>query len=435
MPKITDYSVFLSTISKLRKPSPIRALAPLMNLPGMISLAGGLPNENTFPFISVNVGVKNQEGVETINLSGQSLSTALQYHPSQGLPSFVSWFRKHQETTHHLLNDDKKQIWDTICTTGSQDALSKAFEMFLDAGSETDAIIVERPTYSGALATLQVLRPKMIEVDVDAHGIIPEIMEERIVQFKKENPNAVIKFLYCIPNGQNPSGCSLTLERKKKIYELSQTHNFIILEDDPYYYMALGKEEERVIVPSFLEMDQDGRVLRFDSLSKVLSSGLRIGFCTGPIQLINQMVLHIQASNLHSSGLSQAVAGALLEKWGEEGFLKHLAFIRQFYTQKRDDFIECVEKYLSSYVEYSVPVCGMFVWMKLKGIPDSLKFIEEKARKEMVLMLPGTYFFATPNTVTPYIRASFSTASKQDMEEACRRLAKLLEEETATFTK
>ncbi|KAG2383557.1 hypothetical protein C9374_004228 [Naegleria lovaniensis] len=441
--RILDYTPFLSLVSRLRKPSPIRALMPIMSLPGMISLAGGLPNASTFPFQSINVDLKTTTTPSTLSVDGQLLADSLQYHPSQGLPQLTKWLREHQRKTHSLSDDEKKEAWDVILTTGSQDGLTKAFEMFLnpycvqehsmkqssDILNEDirDAIIIERPTYSGSLSTLFTLSPHMIEVDVDQFGLIPEKLEESVEEFKKKHPKTMIKFLYTIPNGQNPSGCSLTLERKKKIYALSQKYNFLILEDDPYYYLALDNPSEPV--PSFLSMDTDGRVLRFDSLSKILSSGIRCGFVTGPIQLINQMVLHIQASNLHSCGLSQGIVYALLSQWGEEGFAQHVKHVQKFYTAKRNELIECIDRHLKDYVEYSIPVCGMFVWMKLKGIPDSLKFIEQKARQQNVLMLPGTYFYPSQGSVTPYVRASFSIASKEQMEEACKRLAILIKEE------
>ncbi|EFC45513.1 predicted protein [Naegleria gruberi] len=127
--RITDFTPFFSVISKLRKPSPIRALMPIMNLPGMISLAGGLPNSQTFPFQSIKVDLNNQTSLE---IGGKELSDGLQYHPSQGLPSLTQYMRKHQQVTHQLPSDENKQLWDVICTSGSQDGLTKAFEMFLN---------------------------------------------------------------------------------------------------------------------------------------------------------------------------------------------------------------------------------------------------------------------------------------------------------------
>ncbi len=204
----------------------------------------------------------------------------------------------------------------------------------------------------------------------------------------------------------------------------------MILEDDPYYYLNLvekqnGEKTDSDI--SLLSMDTDGRVLRFDSLSKVLSSGLRIGWCTGPSALIQQIHLHQQANSLHTSGLSQGVTAALLTKWGIQGLDEHVVQVQALYRKQRDMFIECVEKHLKDYVTYSVPTAGMFVWFKLNGIEDSKKFIEEKARDKKVLLVPGQAFEAN-NKPGPYVRASFSVETKENMELACMRLAELLKE-------
>ena len=204
----------------------------------------------------------------------------------------------------------------------------------------------------------------------------------------------------------------MTIDRKKEIIRIAKEHDFLILEDDPYYYLNLvekkDKDEKTDSDVSLLSMDDEGRVLRFDSLSKVLSSGIRIGWCTGPSPLIQQIHLHQQASSLHTSGLSQGIVAALLKTWDKSGgFDKHVDEVQSLYRKQRDDFIECIEKHLKEYVTYTAPTAGMFVWMKLKGIEDSKKFIEEKAREKKVLLVPGQAFQPN-NKPGPYVRASFS---------------------------
>jgi kynurenine/2-aminoadipate aminotransferase len=401
-----NYSKFLSKISKLRQPSAIRSLAPLVKLPGMISLAGGLPNGESFPFDSCTFNLK--DGTQ-ITLSKAQLGTALQYSPSEGIADLYEWLKEHQRVKHDMKNRDN---WNLIITTGSQDALTKAFEMFLNPTE--DAILVENPTYSGALAALTPLQPDILEVPIDAHGIIPSELERVISEYKG---NKKIKFLYTIPTGQNPSGATLTAERKKQIYKMAQEYDFLILEDDPYYYLNLVERTDQKSDSdiTFLSMDTDGRVLRFDSLSKVLSSGIRIGWCTGPSALIQQIHLHQQASSLHTSGLSQGVTAALLTKWGIDGLDKHVQSVQDMYRKQRDMFVECVEKHLKDYVSYSVPTAGMFLWMKLIDVEDSKRLIEEKAREKKVLLVPGQAFHPN-NKPGPYVRASFSLETKENMD-------------------
>lgn len=167
--------------------------------------------------------------------------------------------------------------------------------------------------------------------------------------------------------------------------------------------------------PSFLSIDTDGRVLRFDSLSKVLSSGLRIGFATGPKALIDRITLHMQCSVLHTSGLSQAVAYALVSQWGAEGWARHIQLVQNFYRQRRDVFLALLKKHLTGLAEWNVPTAGMFVWIKLAGVQDSKALIEEKAREKKVLLMPGQAFVPS-SKATSYVRASFSIATETDMD-------------------
>ncbi len=266
---------------------------------------------------------------------------------------------------------------------------------------------------------------QLVPIECDGNGIIPEHLEQVLQQRSSANLK-MPKCLYTIPTGQNPSGCTLTLDRKKKIYALAKKYDFIILEDDPYYYLQLDPQQQDN--SSFFSMDEDARVLRFDSFSKILSAGIRIGFCTGPEELVTRMNWHMQANELHTSCISQMVTYKVLEHWGMEGLQNHVKQVQAFYREKRDTFIGLVDKYLKDHITYDKPVAGMFLWMKLKGIEDSKQLIETKARDKKVLLVPGQAFSAL-NTPGPYVRASFSIESKENMELALQRLKELLEQE------
>merc|ERR1719471_1860082 len=139
------------------------------------------------------------------------------------------------------------------------------------------------------------------------------------------------KIMYINPTGANPTGTVLTPERRREIYQIACEYNILILEDDPYYYMQFGDGK----VPSLFSMDTEGRVLRFDSFSKILSSGIRLGFVTGPRPLIERVVLHMQVSVLHASSLSQVITHQLLDQWGHEGFFRHIRSVEAFYQHRR----------------------------------------------------------------------------------------------------
>ena len=193
--------------------------------------------------------------------------------------------------------------------------------------------------------------------------------------------------------------------------------------------------------PSFLSMDVDGRVLRFDSFSKLLSSGLRVGFVTGPPALIERIEFHAQASVLHSSGVSQALVAGLFDSWGVageaggegsassyDGFVRHCDGIADFYRERRDAFLQSADRHLSGLCEWRAPSAGMFVWIKLP-VSDADHFIKKKARDAKVLLVPGQSF-DPHDRPSPYARAAFSTASLADMDMAVERLGRLLREST-----
>lgn len=281
--KQPDYAKYISKRSAARKPSAIRALNQFLSLPGMISLGGGLPNPSTFPF--TNVSVTLQSG-ETLTLGEARTQKALQYSNTNGIPELVNWLETLMMDVHSPPMD--KSNFQICIGNGSQDVLTKAFEMLIDEG---DNMLIESPAYVGSLAFLKPLNPKFVEVDTDGDGLNPEALANILDNWPVDQKKP--KVLYTVPIAGNPTGTSTTLERKQKIYDIARKHDLIILEDDPYYFLQFGEP-----VPSYFSMDVDGRVLRFDSLSKIISSGVRIGWVTGPKPLVEKIVLHGQVSKL-----------------------------------------------------------------------------------------------------------------------------------------
>lgn len=255
---IEDYSRFINDISASRKPTAIRALMKLTSTPGMISLGGGLPNPTTFPIDSLQFTTK---AGKTLLVESADLNDGLQYSPTPGMPALVEWLRKLQEHVHKPLVDV-----DICIGGGSQDVLSKAFDMLLRPG---DHVLVESPAYVGILGHLKPYKLNYHIVPIDSQGLDPEAMHQVLSNWPDERTRP--RVLYTVPVAGNPTGITTTLTRKREIYKLAQEYNVLILEDDPYFYLQFGDQ-----VPSYLSLDTDGRVLRFDSLSKILSAGIRL---------------------------------------------------------------------------------------------------------------------------------------------------------------
>ncbi|ELU04387.1 hypothetical protein CAPTEDRAFT_156025 [Capitella teleta] len=422
-----NYTRFLNPVSLARQPSPIRVLTAILarSPPSMISLAAGSPNVDLFPFKEAEI--KLRDGT-TMHLDEKKMKTALQYGATPGHGDLLKFLKEMQKTLHNPPTFDRPPDeggLDVCVTTGSQDGICKSMEMLINPG---DNILIDSPTYAGTLAILRPLGCNMLSVATDHQGMIPDALQDVLSRWKpseKRDPQSSMpRVLYTIPNGVNPTGASLTLKRKEQIYKIAQDYDLLIMEDDPYYFLQYSER-----APTFLSLDVDGRVLRFDSFSKVLSSGLRVGFVSGPRPLVNRIEMHMMASVMHTPMMSQMLVSELLNMWGMDGFLKHVDEVVDFYRDKKDSTIKAAEKHLTGLAEWHEPVAGMFLWMKLKGIEDTKSLIEEKAARKEVLLVPGCAFMADDTAPCPYVRASFSLASKENIDLGLSRLAALIREE------
>ncbi|KIM33517.1 hypothetical protein M408DRAFT_326211 [Serendipita vermifera MAFF 305830] len=396
----------------------------------MISMLAGKPNPSLFPITSIAITVRSPldggASEKVLEINGPDLEEALQYGPTSGIPKAERWFKGLQERAHH-----RKQgpDWDMAVGSGSQDLLYKAFLALLNPG---EAAMVEAPVYAGAIPLLLGQGAECIEIRSDGQGVDVAHMRKTLQEWPVGKPKP--KVFYTVPYGGNPNGATASLERRLEVLRLAHEHNFIIMEDDPYFYLYFGTAPRP---PSYWELEgrsnkPRGRVLRFDSFSKVLSSGLRLGLVSGPRVLVEAINLHSSTANLQVSSTTQAIAYALLSDWGYEAFFEHSRQVSEFYRVKRDIFLKSLEKHMTGLAEWTVPDAGMFFWMKLL-LPetatapdgDSEEVIRQQALKAGVLALPGKCFFADGRT-TPYVRASFSLLEEADAEEGLRRLAEVV---------
>jgi len=423
------YSRFINSISAGRQPSLIREMTKILAnaSPEMIPLSGGFPNPQMFPLTQITINVENGS---PIDLSGPALQSALQYLPTNGHPILLKQLKNLQQETH---NPDAK-VWDNtdmVITSGSQDGLCKTFEMLMNHGS---SVLVEDFVYSGTLSIMTPYQPRYHVIQSDDKGMIPESLRKILSQWTPgvESEDCP-KFLYINPTGANPTGTVLPLDRRKEIYQLCCEYNLILLEDDPYFYLQF--EEKHLRPPSFFSLDTEGRVIRFDSFSKILSSGIRIGFVTGPKPLIERLVLHMQVSVLHASSLSQVITSKLIEQWGHEGFFNHIDQVEQFYKKRRDRMCEAADKHLKGVCEYSVPLGGMFLWIKVPELTSTWDMIMERGMKKNIMLMPGKAFQPDVSKPCQYLRAAFSIAPEDKFEPAMERLAKLIREEIELHNK
>ncbi|EEB09965.1 kynurenine/alpha-aminoadipate aminotransferase, putative [Pediculus humanus corporis] len=423
-----DYDHFINDFSKLRQPSVIRELNKLYSqkTSDMVSLAGGLPNVTTFPFKEIQITLSDDS---TISLKEKSLYDALQYIPTQGYPPLLEKLRTLQLKNHRPPCWDNSEV---LITPGSQDGLCKAIEMSLSPG---EPFIVQHPLYTGTDSILKPYCSDLIPVEQDGNGIIPELLKEELEKRIKNSSDSftmkkgIPKLLYVNPTGANPTGVILSTERKKEIYKLACKYNLIILEDDPYYYLHF--DDTRPV--SFLSLDTEGRVLRFDSFSKIMSPGIRLGFVTGPKQLISRIELHVQAGALHACSLSQVIIDSFLEKWGFDGFFEHLESVRKYYKRKKEMMIAAAEKHLTGLAEWNNPTAGMFLWIKVKGLPDTFNLVGNECIKHGVMLVMGHAYSVYKDKPSSYLRACFSLATPEQIEVGMERLAKAIRVEQERY--
>lgn len=385
-------------------------------------MAGGLPNPQMFPFQAASVTLKDGRA---LTIHPDLMTDCLQYGPTPGYPPLVKQLKSLTEKLHKPPRWSETEL---IVTAGSQDGLCKALEMMVNPG---DYVVTQEPCYTGTLSILNPFKPRYLPVQGDQEGMNPKALREALSQWKPEDikdiEDGVPKVLYINPNACNPTGVSVSEGRRREIYDIASSYNLIILEDDPYYFVQF--EDIKDFPPSFLSMDTDGRVLRFDSFSKLLSSGLRIGYVTGPKPLIQRIALHKQVSILHAPSMSQVLVSELLRTWGEEGFYKHAESVQEFYRKQRDSMLEAAERHLTGLCEWAVPTGGMFLWLKVPGVIDTWDMILERALKKNVILVPGKAFMCDPSASCQYMRAAFSVITPEKMDKGLMNLAELIREE------
>ncbi|KAJ7192513.1 pyridoxal phosphate-dependent transferase [Mycena pura] len=437
-----DIAPFLAKTSELWKACGIRGLFPLENIPGMISLVAGRPNPTTFPFESITIKLRPTlqgmpaaaDGADplTLTLEGAQLSEAMQYGMTAGVARFIEWLEGFQTHVHKRAPNDS---WSVTVGSGSQDLMYKACQSLIDEG---DFVLLEAPTYAGVLGFFAALPCTLIEVNADSQGLDPASLQSILSSWETTHPGKPYpKFMYTTPSGSNPTGASIPEARKVEVLKLAKKYNFLVLEDDAYAFLYYGPEGKQARSYFALEPEvngEQGRVVRFDSFSKVLSSGMRLGFMTAHPRLAAVVNIITSNTNLQPNSLTQIMAHALLARWGPAGFLAHCREVAALYRTRRDAF-ECVaKKYLTGLAEWTPPIAGMFLYIKLlvhaDGRPTDSAALLQRAVARGVLAVPGTGFMPLGGP-TPFVRISFSVVEEKDAEEACRRLRDVILEARA----
>lgn len=391
---MTTHEKFLSRDARNLRPSAIRAFAKLINDPNIISFAGGVPNPETFPAESIaEVAAK---------LIRERRAVTLQYGPTRGLPRLC-------ESIAAICRDRGIECdgGDVLTTTGSQQALDLIAHTVLDEG---DVVAVELPTYIGGSASFFARSAELVGIAQDDEGIVPASLRE--VASKRR-----IRLLYTIPNFQNPSGRLMTQARRAEVLEIADTHDFLIIEDDPYGELVYVDGADTTAMKA---RDASGRVLYLGSFSKVLAPGLRCGWIVGPKALLEKLEIAKQAADLCSGMLDQSIVDEIVAR-GELG--PQIEKVRAFYRGKRGTMIEALERHLTGRARWTSADGGLFTFVTFDGDLDTAARIET-AVANGVAYIPGAPFFVDGSGRNT-MRLTFAKETDERIREGMEKLARV----------
>lgn len=385
---------------KAMKHSEIRELLKLVANPEMISFAGGMPDPKLFPskmIAEITSEVLEKEG-----------ERALQYGPTEG----------DTELRKELAEWDKVDIDNVLITTASQQGLDLVGKIFIDSG---DTIIVGYPTYLGGLQAFKPYAPRFIGIPLDDDGMRVDLLEDTLKKLSREGE--IPKFVYIVPDFQNPKGVTMPSDRRKKVLELAETYDLLILADTPYRPLRYSGEP----YPNFFHIDNGmERVITLFSFSKILCPGFRLGYIVAPPAIVDKLVIAKQGADLCTPSFTQAIVKEIIKQGRLDEHIKKLVSV---YREKRDRMLFVLDKYMSKIdgLRWTRPDGGLFLWMTLpEGMDANTMF--DKAVENKVAYVVGSAFHydgGCKNTM----RLNFSYPTMEEIDEGIRRLARVIEEE------
>jgi len=383
------------------KPSEIRSLFAVASRPEIVSLAGGMPNLSAIP-MDMMAGIVEK----LIREDGQE---ALQYGSGQGHPQL-----REQICDVMALEGIKANPDDVLVTTGSQQALDLISRIFIDPG---DVVLVEAPSYVGALGTFAQYEASVVHVEMDENGLIPEALRQAIKTLRYQGRR--IKFLYLIPNYQNPAGVLLPADRRSEILDICRSEKIFIVEDNPYGLLGFDRPS-----PNAMRAEDSENVIYLGSFSKTIVPGFRIGWALVPQSLKEKLVIASESSILCPSNFSQMAIASYLanQPWREQ-----IASFCALYKVRRDAMLSALDAYFPKAATWTKPAGGFYVWVTLPPEIDT-KAMVPRAIAAKVAYVPGTAFFAD-GFGSWSLRLSYCYPTPERITQGVMALSKVVEQE------
>ena len=364
--------------------------------PKIISFAGGLPAPELFPVKEMKAAVD-----KVFEEHGQE---AMQYGAAKGVTALREVIQQHVKEKENV----DSELDNVLVTTGSEQALDLVGKAFVDPG---DTVLVEQPTYLCALDVFRSYGANFASVEMDEDGMKMDALEEAL----KANPNT--KLIYTVPNFQNPTGRTMTEERRKQLAELAEKYDVYVLEDNPYGEIRFAGQH----VPAVKSFDKSGHVLYMSTFSKTLAPGFRLGWLVADKNVVNKLTVLKQSADLHTDNLAQF---AVAQFFADNDVDAHVKEISDLYGKRKDLMLEGIKKYFPEGVKYTNPEGGMFLWVEVPGVDDTVELFKECLEHD-VAFVPGDPFFA--DEVQPgAFRLNYSNMKEDQIEVGLKRLGAAL---------
>jgi 2-aminoadipate transaminase len=411
--ELARYEALFAARTRGMKSSAMREMMALTERPDVISLAGGLPDTTTFP-PELYAKLMSQ-------VAAESTARALQYGPTEGLAVTVQCIVEVMEEEGTVV--DPAEV---IVTTGGQQVIDLVCKALIDPG---DVIVAEAPTYPGAIPTFGAYQADVVQIEVDSDGMPIDELESTLDRLAEEGKRP--KFIYTIPNFQNPGGVTMSLARRHRLVEVARERELLVLEDNPYGLLRYEGEP----LPTLYSLDAEavGRggasdlVIYLGTFSKILSPGLRLGWAVAPRPVLEKLNLGKQGADLCSSPVTQLFVAAYFK---EGGWREYVERLRQLYRRRRDVMLEALEQHFGGKAAWTKPHGGLFIWATLDGGVDTTDLL---AHSEGVAFVPGRAAYMNGRSGASSMRLNFAGVPDDDIREGVRRIGRAMGGQAGLF--
>jgi 2-aminoadipate transaminase len=400
------YAGLFASRTREMKSSAMRDLMAITERPEVISLAGGLPDTSTFPAESF-AAIMAKVAVD-------SCAAALQYGPTEGLGIT-------KDAIRHVMAAEDTHVdpEDILVTTGGQQVIDLVCKTLLDPG---DVVVAEAPTYPGAVPAFCSYQADVVQIEMDADGLPIDVLEETLDRLEREGRRP--KFIYTIPNFQNPGGVTMSLPRRRRLVEVAAEREILVLEDNPYGLLRYEGEP----LPTLLSLAGGDFIIYLGTFSKILSAGLRLGWAVAPAPVLAKMNLGKQAADLCSSSLTQHFVS---QYFAEARWEPYLESLRELYRGRRDVLLEALAEHFPAEATWTMPQGGLFVWATLPEVLDTTDLLA-RALQRNVAFVPGRGAYLDGRGGSS-MRLNFSGVDEAEIREGVRRIGEVIAEQLELF--